>query len=200
MIIYCAAGTIFIMALVFLFWLRKRKHVRYKLLHSSIGAVDKMSGEEFEDFLAAHFKKLGYFVSKTSVTNDYGADLVLTRGFEKIVLQAKRYSGKVGIAAVQQIVAATGFYRATKAIVVTNNFFTKNAVALANRNHVELWDRRKLKHVMKRNVQNTREIIKAGTNPSNCPYCGGNLVIRPGKYGAFYGCSNYPKCRFTKKI
>lgn len=30
-----------------------------------------------------------------------------------------------------------------------------------------------------------------------CPQCGGNLVIRDGKYGRFYGCSNYPNCKFT---
>jgi hypothetical protein len=30
-----------------------------------------------------------------------------------------------------------------------------------------------------------------------CPQCGGNLVMRTGKYGTFYGCSNYPKCKFT---
>ncbi len=33
-----------------------------------------------------------------------------------------------------------------------------------------------------------------------CPKCGGNLIERNGKYGKFYGCSNYPKCRFTKEI
>lgn len=32
-----------------------------------------------------------------------------------------------------------------------------------------------------------------------CPKCGGNLVVRNGKYGSFVGCSNYPKCQFTKK-
>ena len=32
-----------------------------------------------------------------------------------------------------------------------------------------------------------------------CPKCGGALVKRTGKYGSFYGCSNYPKCRFTTK-
>lgn len=30
-----------------------------------------------------------------------------------------------------------------------------------------------------------------------CPKCGGNLVQRNGKYGTFYGCSNYPNCVFT---
>ena len=32
-----------------------------------------------------------------------------------------------------------------------------------------------------------------------CPKCSGQLVRHGGKYGSFYGCSNYPKCRYTKK-
>ena len=32
-----------------------------------------------------------------------------------------------------------------------------------------------------------------------CPKCGSTLVKRMGRYGSFYGCSNYPKCRFTAK-
>lgn len=38
-----------------------------------------------------------------------------------------------------------------------------------------------------------------------CPWCGGNLVLRTAKTGAykenqFWGCSNYPNCRFIKNI
>lgn len=34
-----------------------------------------------------------------------------------------------------------------------------------------------------------------------CPNCkDGYLVERDGKYGKFYGCSNFPKCTFTKNI
>lgn len=32
-----------------------------------------------------------------------------------------------------------------------------------------------------------------------CPRCGGALISKNGKYGAFTACSNYPKCKFTKK-
>ena len=32
-----------------------------------------------------------------------------------------------------------------------------------------------------------------------CPLCGGNLVIRKGKYGEFVACSNYPNCKYIKK-
>lgn len=30
-----------------------------------------------------------------------------------------------------------------------------------------------------------------------CPECGGSMVLRQSKYGLFYGCGGYPKCRAT---
>lgn len=35
---------------------------------------------------------------------------------------------------------------------------------------------------------------------SVCPECGGKLREKNGQYGSFIGCSNYPKCRYTRKI
>jgi hypothetical protein len=32
-----------------------------------------------------------------------------------------------------------------------------------------------------------------------CPRCGGSLNLIDGKYGKFYGCSNYPKCKYKLK-
>ncbi|MEY8355807.1 exonuclease domain-containing protein [Lachnospiraceae bacterium 54-53] len=33
-----------------------------------------------------------------------------------------------------------------------------------------------------------------------CPQCGGVLRRRSGRYGDFYGCSNFPGCRFTRNV
>ncbi len=33
-----------------------------------------------------------------------------------------------------------------------------------------------------------------------CEICGGELVIRSGRYGSFYACSNFPTCRYTKQM
>lgn len=33
---------------------------------------------------------------------------------------------------------------------------------------------------------------------NKCPFCGGELTLQNGKYGRFWGCSNYPKCKFTR--
>lgn len=32
-----------------------------------------------------------------------------------------------------------------------------------------------------------------------CPKCGGKLLKRNGQFGDFMGCSNYPKCKYTRK-
>lgn len=31
-----------------------------------------------------------------------------------------------------------------------------------------------------------------------CPRCGGQLIERNGRFGPFYGCGNYPRCRYTR--
>lgn len=48
-----------------------------------------------------------------------------------------------------------------------------------------------------RNIRTAAKRVNATINSGICPKCGGHLVERNGKYGSFYGCSNYPKCRFT---
>lgn len=42
--------------------------------------------------------------------------------------------------------------------------------------------------------------LQSGMKIELCPKCGGELKRRNGMYGEFYGCSNFPKCRFTKNI
>ena len=40
------------------------------------------------------------------------------------------------------------------------------------------------------------EVIKE----NKCPYCETPLVLRKGKYGEFFGCTNYPACKYTQKL
>jgi DNA topoisomerase-1 len=40
-----------------------------------------------------------------------------------------------------------------------------------------------------------------GEDPRVCPNCGaGRLSLKLGRFGAFVGCSNYPECRYTRKL
>lgn len=46
------------------------------------------------------------------------------------------------------------------------------------------------------NVNRNKERRDAAVASGKCPRCGGTLVLRTGKYGQFYGCSNYPRCNY----
>lgn len=59
----------------------------------------------------------------------------------------------------------------------------KNNSTISKEQHVE-------------NIHRQQNQIQQGI----CPRCGGELVLRTGKNGQFYGCSNFPRCKFTKNI
>ena len=57
------------------------------------------------------------------------------------------------------------------------------------------------KNIEKEHIKNIQKKINSerkAINNNTCPKCGGILVKRKGPYGPFIGCSNYPKCKFTK--
>lgn len=51
-----------------------------------------------------------------------------------------------------------------------------------------------------KNIKNHTEEQESKKENLFCPKCNGTLVLRNGKYGNFYGCSNYPQCRFTMSL
>ena len=51
----------------------------------------------------------------------------------------------------------------------------------------------------KQNVIAYKNDIEEKKDSKVCPYCKTELVLKNGKYGEFYGCANYPKCKYTMK-
>ena len=117
------------------------RYEQRRLAASEIDEIDRMDGRTFEKYLEVLFKKLGYRVELTKYVGDYGADLVTRKDGVKTVIQAKRYKKSVGVKAIQEAVAAKGYYGCEAAMVVTNSTYTKQALELARANYVTLRDR-----------------------------------------------------------
>lgn len=118
--------------------------LRWWLAASSAEAepdIDRMEGAGFESYLARLFADLGYRVQPTQKSHAYGADLILERENTRIVVQVRRQSEYVGVAAIQQVVAAKAMYGCAEAMVVTNTMYALAALHLAQVNGVVLWDR-----------------------------------------------------------
>lgn len=82
---------------------------------------------------------------------------------------------------------------AYKTIYLTDADVQKVISILENNNvREDVSDRQHVKNLCAK-----ANLVNAAIDLGICPKCGGQLVERSGRYGAFYGCSNYPKCKFT---
>lgn len=103
--------------------------------------INQMSGIDFENFVAKWLALGGYRrIKLTKKSSDYGVDILAVKDGVPIGVQCKRYSGRVGVSAIQEICAGLSYYDLEKGIVITNSTFTKNAVNLAVSNGIELVD------------------------------------------------------------
>jgi HJR/Mrr/RecB family endonuclease len=64
--------------------------------------------------------------------------LILVKNNQRIAVQAKCYTGSVGVGAVQEALAGKAFYHCDDAWVVTTGNYTMNAKQLAKKANVHL--------------------------------------------------------------
>lgn len=149
MIIDIFAGMILLLLLLavatilwFVIWLfssNKKHKVNYDVNY------DTMTGEQFERFCASILSDNGYSnVTVTKGSGDHGVDILAFLGGQKYAIQCKRYNKNIGNKAVQEVYSGKSIYNAQIAVVITNQFFTKQAKFDANKLGVRLWDRNTL--------------------------------------------------------
>ena len=130
-------------------------------VQETIFEVDLMGGICFENFCKELIEK--YYNVDCSVTlksNDYGADLIFNMNFKKIVVQLKRYKSAVGIRAVNEVIAAKVYYDADEAWVMTNSYFSNQAINLALSDNVRLFTRNDLENIINSINQKSDILIK----------------------------------------
>lgn len=97
-----------------------------------------MSGTEFEDHVARIARSSGAPVIMTSITGDWGVDIIVGRRPNRLAIQCKRQSRPVGAGAVQEVVAGAPMQDCARTMVVTNHEFTPAARKLAELHGCEL--------------------------------------------------------------
>lgn len=106
------------------------------------------TGSEFELYLGALFKDLGYKVKHTGKTGDQGCDLILKKKNCIYAVQAKFYTGKLSNTPIQEVFGSLKYYNANRGVVITNSSFTSDAKKLAKVNNVILIDGDKLNELI----------------------------------------------------
>lgn len=97
-----------------------------------------MSGTEFEDYVARVVRSCGVPVIMTSITGDWGVDIIVGRRPNRLAIQCKRQARPVGTSAIQEVVAGAPMHDCIASMVVTNHEFTPAARKLAELHGCEL--------------------------------------------------------------
>lgn len=164
---------------------------------------------EFEELIEAHYRRLGFRVRRDGGAGpDGGVDVRITKEGETYLVQCKQWrERRVGVKVVRELLGVVTKERATGGIVVTAGSFTPDAEEFADGVAVELVDGDTLQDMM-RDLPDKGQPVADGaedyvSDNTVCPSCGSALVLRtagkgPDRGSKFYGCSSFPRCRFTK--
>jgi len=105
-------------------------------------ALDTMEGFEFEHYCADLLAENGFIeVEVTKGSGDYGIDILAEKDGVTYAIQCKRYTGLVGVKAVQEAYAGRDYYDRMVGAVMTNQYFTKSAAEAARKLKILMWDR-----------------------------------------------------------
>lgn len=104
--------------------------------------LDNMEGLEFEYYCAELLAANGFIeVEVTKGSGDYGIDILAEKDGVTYAIQCKRYTGLVGVKAVQEAYAGRDYYDRMVGAVMTNQYFTKPAAEAARKLKILMWDR-----------------------------------------------------------
>ena len=119
-----------------------RKQQQTKAIQLS--GVDVMDGFVFEKYVLELLKDQGFQHARLTEKYDLGVDAIADKDGERWGIQIKRNHHKTKAESVRAAVTALNHYQCTRAMVISNNFFTGSARQLAESNRCVLIDRRQL--------------------------------------------------------
>ncbi len=104
--------------------------------------IDSMDGHAFEHYCASLLQRNGFeSAAVTQGSGDQGVDVVAVKDGVHYAIQCKCYASPLGNTPVQEVFAGKEMYGCQVGVVMTNNYFTQGAKALAEKTRVLLWDR-----------------------------------------------------------
>lgn len=119
-----------------------------------LNQVDQFEGLQFEEFVAEILYKNGFReVEVTKGSGDFGADVIAKKNNISYAFQCKRFNSTIGPKPIGEVLRGMRKYNCEKGIVITNSYFSNQAIKESEICNIELWDRDKLSYLIQ-NIKN----------------------------------------------
>jgi restriction system protein len=101
---------------------------------TSLPDISALTWKEFEKFIGEAYRRQGYEVEERGGSGaDEGIDLILRKKGEKVLVQCKHWQAyQVGVNIVRELYGVVAAEGATKGIIVTTGYFTRDAENFAH--------------------------------------------------------------------
>lgn len=161
---------------------------------------------QFEKLVALVYRKLGYSVTRRGGANpDGGVDLVIEKDGRQTAVQCKQWkTWNVGVKAVREFLGALTDAGIRQGIFITLCGYTGEAKQLAGKHGIEIVDEAGLARMIEQADAcfDPEALAILRDRRKFCPKCESEMALRTASKGAgagqqFWGCSAYPRCRFT---
>jgi ssDNA-binding Zn-finger/Zn-ribbon topoisomerase 1 len=164
-------------------------------------ALGEIDWFQFERFCGALLRTEGYEVTrKGGAQPDGGVDLIAEKGDERILVQCKQWrTWTVQEKVVREMLGSMTHFEVSRGAIYTLKGWTRPAAGFALGHSITLVDGEELarRAVARLSTAKLDEVLD--TTAHHCPKCYAPMVFREGNFRSFWGCSTYPRCRFTLK-
>lgn len=160
---------------------------------------------QFEKVVSAIYEVRGCKVRRLGGAKpDGGIDLVVEKDGERLVVQCKHWrKWTVGARHVRELLGTLTDANIEKGVLVTLRGCTDEAKELAKKHGIRIVEEAELVQLMENVDGSTNRRIGEILNDDTkyCPRCESRMVLRTATKGMnrgeqFWGCSNYPRCRY----
>jgi hypothetical protein len=160
---------------------------------------------QFEKVVELTYRKQGYKVTRRGGANpDGGIDLVIEKDGQRQAVQCKHWkTWTVGVKPVREFLGALTDAGIERGIFITLGGYTGDARNLAEKHGIEMLNETGLAQMLESvNAKYDPEVLSLLKDTRKfCPRCERLMVQRKSRTGGgFWGCSGYPRCRFTMQI
>lgn len=170
----------------------------------SLDLLRQIEWKRIEELTAAYFREKTFRTETIRAGADGGIDVKLYVK-DKVepfaIVQCKAWNTqRVGVKPVRELLGVMAHEKVAKGIFVTTGDYTQEAIAFAKENPLNLiTGEMLLKGVLALPDDAKARLLAIATEGDyttpTCPSCGIKMVRRSSDRGAFWGCSNYPRCK-----
>jgi HJR/Mrr/RecB family endonuclease len=162
----------------------------------------KIDWFQFEKLIEMIYRHRGFSVTRMGGANpDGGVDLIVEKEAEKMVVQCKHWrKWKVGVQQIREFLGAMTDSGIPKGIFITLMGYSGEARQLADKHGIQILDESDVVKLLEDSgLKYSQDISELFSDERKfCPKCESRMVLKTArvKRNQFWGCSNYPSCKF----